>query len=116
MKVIIAGSRNIIDYSTVIDAVFNCSFEITEIVSGGARGVDTLAIAYAKEFGFPYIIKTALWDLHGKSAGYKRNLEMARYADALIAVWDGQSKGTGHMINEMNKLGKPVYIYAATVS
>ena len=51
------------------------------------------------------------WDKDGRSAGYKRNAEMAEYADALIAVWDGDSKGTKHMIECMNKLNKKVYIH-----
>ena len=50
------------------------------------------------------------WNKHGRAAGPMRNKQMADYADVLIAVWDGQSKGTKNMIDQMNKLNKPVFI------
>lgn len=50
------------------------------------------------------------WDRHGRAAGPIRNCQMAQYADALIAIWDGKSRGTKNMIDEMNKCGKPVLI------
>jgi len=70
-----------------------------EIVSGTARGADSLGAKYAKERGYTVKEFAPQWDKFGKSAGYKRNAEMADYADALIAFWDGESKGTNHMIN-----------------
>lgn len=104
MRVIIAGSRGLVDYelvSNTIDKVLKDNPELimTEIVSGGARGVDTLAIQYARLHNIPYKVYPAEWHIHGKSAGYKRNEVMANNADALIAIWDGVSKGTRHMIN-----------------
>lgn len=70
-----------------------------EIVSGTANGADKLGEKYANEKG--YLLKKfpADWDKYGKSAGFKRNVEMSNYADALIAFWDGKSKGTKHMID-----------------
>ena len=73
-----------------------------EIVSGTAKGADQLGEKYAKEKGYPVKQFPADWS-KGKSAGYVRNEEMAKYADALIAFWNGLSKGTGHMIDLAKK-------------
>jgi len=110
MKVIIAGSRNITDYSYIENVIKESQFEITEIVSGTARGVDSLGENYAVINDIPLKKFPAQWDLYGKSAGYRRNADMAKYADALIAIWDGKSKGTTHMINEAKKKGLKLYI------
>lgn len=82
-----------------------------EIVSGGANGVDHCGELLAKKAGLVCTVFPAEWSTFGKSAGYRRNVQMAEYADALVAVWDGESKGTKHMIDIMNKHGKPVYIH-----
>lgn len=111
MKTIIAGSRSITDMQYVEDAVKKSHFTITEIVSGGAKGIDTLAIIYAQQHQIPLIIMRANWDQYGKSAGFRRNGEMAKYADALIAIWDGQSRGTLHMINVAKERKLKVYTY-----
>lgn len=113
MKVIIAGSRGITDYGLVDHAIEQSPFEfqIDEIVSGGALGVDSLGEDYASEHGVDLIIFPPNWKKYGKAAGVLRNTRMAEYADALIAVWDGKSKGTEHMIKTMNHMGKPVYVY-----
>ena len=50
------------------------------------------------------------WDRYGRGAGFRRNTEMAEHADALVAVWDGASRGTKHMIDTMRRLGKKVYV------
>ncbi len=110
MKVIIAGSRSINDYNVLTRAIIDADFRITEIVSGGARGVDKLGEQFADRWNIPLKIFPANWELHGKSAGYKRNAEMAAYADGLIALWDGESKGTKHMIDLARKAGLQVYI------
>lgn len=109
---IIAGSRNIEDYEIVRLAVEESGWwpQITEIVSGGARGVDRLGERLGKRNNMPIRIFPADWLTHGKSAGYKRNRQMAEYADFLVAVWDGKSRGTLNMIEEMRTLDKPVYI------
>jgi hypothetical protein len=112
MKVIIAGSRTITEYDDVVTAFQEWPYwECTEIVSGGARGVDRLGERIAKEWNLPVTKFIPGWDEFGKRAGYLRNAEMAKYADGLIAVWDGQSKGTKHMIDLMLEAGKPVYVY-----
>jgi hypothetical protein len=92
-------------------AVHQSPFDITEVVSGGARGVDTYGTDWALERNIPIKLFRPDWDKFGKGAGFIRNTQMAEYADALVAVWDGQSKGTAHMIKTMEALGKPVYVY-----
>lgn len=110
MKVVIAGSRSITDYNIVKQAIEESGFNITEVVSGTANGVDKLGEKYAIENNIPIKRFPADWNRHGKSAGYKRNEEMAIYCDAVIAIWDGISNGTRHMINLAAKHNKPVFI------
>lgn len=110
MKVIIAGSRGIQSYSTVLGAVMQSGFEISEIVSGCAKGVDSLGERIAEINGIPVKKFPADWEKYGKRAGPLRNIEMGDYADALVAVRLNGSKGTSHMINYMKSLGKPVYV------
>lgn len=111
MKVIVAGSRDGFVAKNVFEAIEESKFIITELVSGGARGVDRDGEYYAKLNNIP--IKQFLpdWDKYGKGAGFRRNTEMAEYADALIAVWDGKSNGTKHMISIMDDYEKPVHLY-----
>jgi hypothetical protein len=103
VKVVIFGSRGIIDARQVEHAVAASGVfpEITEIVSGAAAGVDTLAIEYARKHSFPCKVFPADWKNNGRKAGALRNAEMAAYADYGIAVWDGKSRGTSHMIRLM---------------
>lgn len=111
MKVIIAGGRNVTTYAYVEDAVKDSGFNITEVVSGCARGADTLGEKYANNNGITIKKFPADWDTHGKRAGYIRNCQMGDYADALIAIWDGESRGTKHMIDYATKKGLEVFVY-----
>ena len=132
MKIIIAGSRSITDMKEVEAAMkaSNADKKATEIVSGGAKGVDTLAIAWAKRHRVPCKVMKADWNnldvpgavicvnpnpkidgYYNAKAGISRNEDMGRYADALVACWDGVSPGTRHMIEFMKKLGKKVYVH-----
>lgn len=70
-----------------------------EVVSGHALGTDRLGEIWAEHHNIKVTTFPANWQLHGKRAGYLRNIEMAEYADALVAFWDGMSKGTKHMID-----------------
>lgn len=112
MKVIIAGSRDFEDYDHLREKVneFRKNNVITEIVSGNARGADRLGEKYSTEYGLNLTLYPANWKKYGNAAGPIRNRAMAEYADALIAVWDGNSKGTENMIDCMHKLKKPVYV------
>lgn len=80
------------------------------IVSGMARGADALGHILATKNGVPVHEFPAKWDQYGKRAGFMRNEDMGRFADGLIAFWDGQSRGTKHMIDFMGMLKKPVHI------
>lgn len=110
MKTIIAGSRDINIYGTLLDAIEASEFEITEVLSGRANGVDKLGELWATLARVPISYYPADWDTYGKSAGYRRNAEMVKDAEALIAVWDGESRGTKHTIELAKKKGIPVYI------
>ena len=112
MKTIIAGCRTFKDFDLLKSKVnyHRNTHIITEIVSGRAEGADYLGEQYAKEYNIPLKLFPADWKTHGRAAGPIRNKQMADYADSLIAVWDGKSKGTKNMIQTMNKLMKPVYI------
>lgn len=111
MKTIIAGSRLITDYEIVVKAVQAANFTISEVVSGCARGVDKLGERYATEHNIPIHHMPAQWGKLGKKAGVIRNQEMAQYAEQLIAVWDGQSKGTANMIDEAKSRHLKVFVY-----
>lgn len=98
MRVIIAGSRTVTDMQPLVSAIQEVQWPISRVVCGMARGADQLGYDWAKANNIPIAEFPADWKRYGKSAGYKRNLEMAKNADALIALWDGQSRGTEHMI------------------
>ena len=111
MKTIIAGSRNITNYQLLEKSIKDSDFEITEVICGGARGVDNLGKKWAIENQIPVKMFPAQWNKFGKSAGYKRNIEMAEYGESLIALWDGISFGTKHMIDIAIEKGLNVYIH-----
>lgn len=107
MKVIVAGSRGFNDrqYGFMCLDHFHGQWPITEIISGTASGADTIGEEWAVSRGVAVRRMPADWNTHGKSAGYKRNVEMAEVGDYLIVFWDGTSKGTQHMINIANDKG-----------
>lgn len=119
LKIIIAGSRTITDYNMLLQALNNAinAQVITpaysfEIVSGGAIGVDTLARRYAHEAGYSLVeMKPQYRSNYDPGAPLRRNVDIANYGDVLVAVWDGVSTGTQHIITQMRKLNKPVYIH-----
>jgi len=111
MRIIIAGSRDITSEKIVWEAIYQSGFFFSEIVSGMARGVDTLALEVAKKLEKPVKKFPANWNKYKKRAGYLRNVEMAKYADGLIAIWDGKSKGTKMMIDIAKKEGLEVFVY-----
>lgn len=79
------------------------------IISGGAKGVDESGEEYAKEYERNLEVFLADWNKFGKGAGHIRNKQMAEEADALLLIWDGESKGSANMKKEMLFKGKPVY-------
>lgn len=112
MRLIIAGSRDLdfalIDLKHIL--MEDYGLEIDEIVSGGARGIDSLGEQLANWAGIQLVRFPADWEKFGKGAGLARNIQMADYADELLAIWDGQSRGTRHMIDMMLDRGKPLRV------
>jgi len=105
MKTIIAGSRTINDYELLKFVINDCPFKVTSVVCGLAKGVDKMGERYALENGLPIYYFSANWNQHGKAAGPIRNRKMAEHAEALIWLWDGESKGTKNMIEIAKELG-----------
>lgn len=108
MKTIIAGSRPPLGregftIEDVCDAMEKVDWKVTEVVCGMARGVDLIGKRWAEYNEIPVAKFPADWDKYDKRAGYIRNVEMAEYADALVALWDGHSRGTANMIQEAKK-------------
>lgn len=123
LRIIIAGSRDFNDYkllkTSIRDILKNISLEgisKIKIISGTARGADQLGERFAKQFKLEVVMFAAKWDIFGKRAGYIRNEEMAKYAvednnfGMLVAFWDGESRGTNHMINLAKKHGLEVHV------
>jgi predicted Rossmann fold nucleotide-binding protein DprA/Smf involved in DNA uptake len=116
-KVIVAGSRGITSYELVERTLLAWMdwYDITSrdmtIVSGTARGVDQLGEQFAREYSTDLIKMPADWDRFGKSAGYKRNREMAKVADAAVIFWDGESKGTKHMIDLAKEYNLKLHVF-----
>ena len=108
MKVAVIGSRGFDDYEMVKNTL--TLLEITLLVSGGAKGADSLGERYAKENNIEILIFKPDWEKHGKAAGMIRNTDIVNNADTIIAFWDGESKGTKDSITKAEKLGKPTII------
>lgn len=115
MKTIIAGSRKITQNKYLLEAVKACGWTITKVVCGNCRGPDILGKLWARKEGIPRKIFKAKWQneegVFDRSAGFKRNVRMVDYAEALIAIWDGKSEGTKHTISLARKKGLKVYVH-----
>ena len=105
MRTIVAGSRSCKDSQVVYDALYECPWLITEVVSGTCHGPDSYGELWALDNQVPIKRFPANWPKFGQGAGYQRNIEMAKYGEALIVIWDGFSKGTGHMLDTARKMG-----------
>lgn len=116
MKTIIAGSRFIDNYDLVKRAIQFSGFRITKIISGCAQGVDSLGEKWAKENHIELVQYPALWDQYGKKAGHIRNDMMAQNAEALILIWDGESKGSANILKQAYKNKLKVYQYLISES
>ena len=106
MKWIIAGGRDFDDYERLCATANRIIDPDDTVISGTAKGADTLGEKYAAEhepFGMRLVRRPADWKKHGKSAGHRRNHQMALEADGLLAFWDGRSPGTKNMIEEAHK-------------
>lgn len=84
---------------------------VTEIVSGGASGIDACAKEYARRHNIPLTEFLPEYARYGKAAPLKRNEKIVDYADTVVALWDGRSKGTKFVIKYCRKVGKPMAVY-----
>lgn len=116
MKCIIAGSRTLTNTHfilSIIEALIQeHSLQITEVVSGTAKGVDSIGEEWAKKNNIPIKPFKPDWEILGKKAGIIRNERMAEYGEALLAIVDlrGPSTGTRHMIEAAKARNLPVYV------
>lgn len=115
VRLIIAGGRDYDNYNElerVTDYMLSNLIATHKIVivSGGARGADSLAVQYAQIRGYELITMPADWEVHGRSAGYIRNAQMAEVATHLLAFWDGKSRGTKHMIDIAHNMKIKVHV------
>ena len=111
MRTIIAGSRTGVGWAHVCRAMTWCGWRPSIVVSGCAAGADSWCEAWACWEGIPVEIMPAHWTAYGRSAGARRNRQMAKAADALVAVWDGVSPGTRDMIDVATRTGLRVFVW-----
>lgn len=104
--VLVSGSRSIAD----ID-ISKYLKNIDVLLTGGAKGVDSLAIAYAKKNGIKHIEVLPNYAKYNRAAPVIRDEEMVKMCDRVVAIWDGESKGTKHTIDFAKKHEKPIEIY-----
>lgn len=113
MRLGIIGSRTLKDTSVnevITQVISKSKTPITEIVSGGAAGVDAIAEQYAKLNNIKLKVFKPKYNEHGKAATFIRNNEIVKNSDGVLAIWDGQSKGTQYTINKAKKENKKVMI------
>ncbi len=108
MKLAVVGSRSFTDWELLKKSIDDVrqQFVITEIVSGGAQGADSLGERYARENNLKLTLFIPDWKLHGKKAGILRNRDIIAAADFVIAFWDGESKGTKNSLEVAAELHK----------
>ena len=114
MKAAIVGTRDITNIDIekyLIETEEYLSEKITLVISGGARGIDTLAEEYADKRGIPKQIFLPDYRKHGRGAPIIRNISIIKAADVIIAFWDGESKGTKFVINYAKNMDKKVFVY-----
>jgi hypothetical protein len=112
MKLAVIGSRNFNNKQCLFDCLnqFNTQFPITEIISGGAKGADSLGFDWAISNNIPTKIFKPDWAKYGKGAGFIRNKDIINNSEYVIAFWDGNSKGTKNSIELAKKLNKELKI------
>ncbi len=108
MKVGVIGGRDFNNYELVKETL--SKIDITLLVSGGARGADSLGWKYAVENKIEVKIFLPNWDKFGKVAGFLRNTEIVNESELIVAFWDGESKGTADSIEKAKKQNKKIII------
>jgi hypothetical protein len=108
MQVAVIGSRGFNDYELVVRTLSNLN--ITLLISGGAKGADSLGERYANENDIQTLIFKPDWEKHGKAAGMIRNTNIVDNSELIVAFWDQISKGTKDSIDKAKKLGKKIVV------
>ena len=111
MKLLIAGSRSI----TSFDPAPHVPEGVELIITGGAKGVDTLAEEFARERGIPTLTVKPVYERYGRAAPIRRDEEMVDMADAVLVIWDGVSRGSKHTAEYARRKGKPVTVISVQV-
>jgi predicted Rossmann fold nucleotide-binding protein DprA/Smf involved in DNA uptake len=113
VRLAIVGGRDFSDYAYMQECLrkYRETHTVIQVVSGGARGADSLGERWAVENGIERRIFPADWNRYGKSAGFRRNRDIVAGCDAVAAFWDGRSRGTENTIALARAAGKPVTIY-----
>jgi len=119
-RVAVVGSRTFNDKHKLYEVLTKNFDRIKLVVSGGAKGADTIATEWATDFGIPYLVFPALWrdpftGVYSKGAGFKRNRQIVDQADVVIAFWDGESAGTANTIEMAKQCKKDVRIIRFTL-
>jgi hypothetical protein len=116
MKIAVIGSRDFSNYEMFKECVIKYGIidKAKEIVTGGAKGADSLAERFARENNIELTVIKPDWSRYGKSAGVARNRNIIEYADFCLAFWDGHSKGTASSINHCKLKGKKVIVVPFT--
>ena len=114
-RIVIAGNREYNNYTQAKEELEACLLEIQNeydiiVLSGGCRGADLIGERYAREKGYKVEKYPADWQKYGRSAGPKRNEEMAKISDLVICFWDGKSRGTKSMIGYAKKYNTPIKV------
>lgn len=116
MRLAIIGSREFDNYSLLCDTIEQYfgsnsdSYNISEVISGGANGADKMGANFAKEYGIKLTEFLPDWNLYGKSAGFIRNAEIIKNSDMVLAFWNSVSKGTAHSLKLAKEQKKPTLI------
>lgn len=109
MIIAVIGSRHFSDYK-LLESTLASLPEITQIISGGAKGADSLAEMYARQHQIPLVVFKADWKKYGRSAGIARNREIIEAAEMVVVFWDGKSKGTASSLALARTKGIPVRV------
>ena len=110
MHLIIAGARTFTDYQFLCQVLTPDRHRIAQVLTGGARGAEQLGYRWAWKHTVQHQLFRAEWERFGKSAGVRRNHQLAQAGDVLVVFGDGPSPGTAHLIQCMQALGKPVVV------
>lgn len=114
LRLAVVGSRDYLDYqefSSLLQLLLRTWSGPVELVSGGARGADSLASRYSQDHRLSIRVFWADWNQHGKAAGMIRNREIVQYSTALVAFWDGESRGTANSISLAKRAGIPTFVF-----